>query len=199
MQDSTSPSLRLYPKLLGSAWQAVGPAVQRAHTDETLTHAEGVFRVSRAPGGLLGRIFDAVHVPRSSDAAQVRLTVRHRGLVERWHRMFAGRPLVTIQSEGPAGLMAERAGILEFYARLSVKDGVLLYRHAGLVLRLGRFAIPVPDWLSIKIDGREGAAVDPDGAGDRTTVDVRVTAPVGGLLFAYRGTVRWRSGACVSC
>lgn len=199
--DTTAPrpfppgaSHRLYPKLLGPAWQQLDPAVQRAHTDDALTHAVGVFQVRRAPGGLLGRIFDLVHVPRASDAVQVRLTVRHRGLVERWHRTFGGRPLVTIQSEGPGGLMAERIGALEFRARLSVVDGVLLYRHAGLVLRLGPLTIPLPDWLSIKVDGREGPAGGPDGAGDRTAVEVRVTAPGGVLLFAYRGTVRWRSG-----
>lgn len=190
---------RLYPKLLGAAWQALDPAVQRVHTDPSLTHAEGVFRVSRARGSLLGRIFDLAQVPRSSDAARVRLAVRHRGLVERWHRTFGGRPLVTLQSEAPGGLLAERVGVLELRSRLIVQDGVLRYRHAGLAIRLGPLRFPLPDWLSINVEGREGSADAGDDPRPHTTVDVRVTAPGGSLLFAYRGTVRWCSGDTLAC
>ena len=150
--------------------------------------------MSRVPGPLLGRILDAAHVPRSSDAAQVRLAVSHRGLVERWHRTFGGRPLVTVQSEAPGGLLAERVGVLEFRSRLAVEDGALLFRHVGLAIRLGPLRVPLPDWLSIKVAGQEGPADSGDDPGPHTTVDVRVTGPTGGLLFAYRGTVRWCSG-----
>jgi len=197
LTDAPRGPLRLYPKLLGAAWQALDPAVQRVHTDASLTHAEGTFQVSRAPGSLLGRIFDVAHVPRASNAAQVRLAVSHRGLVERWQREFGGRPLVTVQSEAPGGLLAERTGVLEFRSRLTVKNGALLFRHTGLAICLGPLRVPLPDWLSIKVGGREGPA---DAGGDsrpHTTVEVRVTGPTGGLLFAYRGTVRWCSGDSV--
>ena len=127
-------------------------------------------------------------------AAPVRLIVRHRGLVERWHRTFGGRSLVTLQSEAPGGLMAERCGPLEILSGVTVSDGVLLYRHVGLVLRLGRLRIPLPDWLSIQVAGREGPAEPGDDPRPHTQIDVRVTGPTGGLLFAYRGTVRWCSG-----
>jgi hypothetical protein len=185
---------RLYPKLLGASWQALAPAVQRVHTDASLTHAEGTFQVSRAPGRLLGRILDLAHVPRASTAARVRLAVSHRGLVERWYRTFGGRPLVTVQSEAPGGLLAERVGVLELLTRLSVKDGALLFRHTGLAIRLGPLRVPLPDWLSIKVAGREGPADAGDDVRPRTTVEVRVTGPTGGLLFAYRGTARWCAG-----
>ena len=185
---------RLYPKLLGAAWREVAPAVRRAHTDDSLTHAEGIFQVSRARGRLLGRLLDLAQVPRSSTAAPVRLTVRYRGLVERWHRTFDGRALATVQSVAPGGLMAERAGVLEIQSRVNVRDGVLVYRHVGLTLRLGRLRVPLPDWLSIKVAGREGPADPGDDPRPHTQVDVRVTGPTGGLLFAYRGTVRWCSG-----
>jgi hypothetical protein len=185
---------RLYPKLLGAAWHQVAPAVQRAHADASLTHAEGVFQVSRARGSLLGRILDLVHVPRASTAMPVRLAVRHRGLVERWQRSFGGRPLVTLQSEAPGGLMAERVGVLEILSAVSVRDGELLYRHVGLAIRLGPVRVTLPDWLSIKVAGREGPADPGDDPRPHTRVEVRVTGPTGGLLFAYRGTVRWCSG-----
>src|SRR4051812_34135679 len=128
MLDDTPPPLigpssgpgRLYPKLLGAAWQALDTAVQRAHTDDVLNRAEGVFRVSRAPGRLVGRILDLAQVPSSSAAARARLAVCVRGPVERWERSFGGRPLVTLQCEAPGGLLAERIGLLEFRFRLAV-------------------------------------------------------------------------------
>jgi Domain of unknown function (DUF4166) len=186
--------LRLYPTLLGPAWSALDPVVQRVHSDAALTHARGVFQVSRAPGRLTGRIFDAANVPPSSSAAEVRLAICHRGLVERWHRAFGGRPLVTLQSEAPGGLLAERIGVLEFRFRLIVKDGALLYRQAGCIIRLGALRVALPDWLSIRVAGREGPTGAGDGSSPRTAVDVRVTTPGGRLLFAYRGTVHWCSG-----
>jgi hypothetical protein len=189
---------RLYPKLLGAAWHALDPAVQRIHTDPAATHAEGVFQVSRAPGALMWRILDAAQVPPASNATEVHLAVCHRGLVERWHRAFGSLPLVTLQTEAPGGLLAERIGILEFRFRLVVKHGALLFRQEGFAIRLGPFRVPLPEWLSIKIAGREGPAGGPDGASDLTTVDVRVTAPTGSLLFAYRGTVRWSASGDVT-
>jgi hypothetical protein len=122
----------------------------------------------------------------------VRLVVCQRGLAERWHRAFDGRSLVTDQFEAPGGRLAERIGILEFRFRLAVEQGALLFRQEGLAIWLGPLRLPLPDWLAIKIDAREGPAGAPGEAGDRTTVDVRVTAPTGRLLFAYRGTVGWR-------
>ena len=133
--------------------------MQRVHTDASLTHAEGVFQVSRAPGWLLGRIFDVAQVPRSSRTARVRLAVSHRGLVERWHRAFGGRPLVTFQSEAPGGLLAERVGVLEIRSSLAVKHGALLFRQSDSALCAWvALRVPLPDWLSIKVAGREGPA-----------------------------------------
>lgn len=190
--------LRLYPKLLGAAWHALSPTVQRIHIDRAMTNAEGIVQVSRAPGRLMGRILDAAHVPQSSNAAEVRLAVCHRGHVEQWHRAFGGLPLVTHQSEAPSGHLAERFGPVEFRFRLAVKHGALLFRQESLAIRLGPLRVPLPDWLSIKIAGREGPAGELDEPSIRTTVDVRVTAPTGSLLFAYRGTVRWSPGSTPS-
>jgi hypothetical protein len=186
---------RLYPRLLGAAWLGLDPVVQRVHTDPTVTYAEGIVQVSRAPGRFMGYILDAAQVPRSASASPVRLAVQHHGLVERWHRAFGGRSLVTRQSEAPGDLLAERIGILEFRFRLAVKHGELLFRQESFAICLGRLRIPVPDWLSIKIAAREGVASGADRVGAWTSVDVRVTAPTGSLLFAYRGMVRWNPGS----
>ena len=186
---------RLYPTLLGAAWHSLDPTVQRIHSAPSAMHAEGIFQVSRGGGVLMRRILDAAHVPQPSHAADVRLVVCHRGRHERWHRAFGGLPLVTHQSEAPGGLLAERIGILEFRFRLAVKHGALLFRQESFAIRLGPLRVPLPDWLSIEIAGREGPAGAPDETSDCTTVDVRVTAPTGSLLFAYRGTVRRSPGS----
>ena len=186
---------RLYPMLLGAAWQTLHPAVQRVHADPAMTHAEGLVQVSRAPGRLLGCLLDAAQVPRSAVSSAVRLSVWHRGAGEWWHRAFDGRSLVTYQSAAPGGLLAERIGSLEFRFRLVARGGALLFRQEGFAVRLGGVRIPLPAWLSLQIAAREGPAAGPGQEGDLTSVDVRVTAPTGTLLFAYRGTVRWCSGS----
>ncbi len=178
---------RLYLRLLGAAWDELDPAVQRVHTDDTLTHAEGIFPVSRAPGRLLGLVLDAARVPRASGAAGVRLAVACHGPAEHWCRAFEGRPLETVQSLGPGGLVVERVGALEFRFRLAVQQGDLLFRQKSLTVRLGPLWVRLPHWLAIQIAARESAAGQPD----QTKVEVRVMTPGGGLLFSYRGTVRW--------
>jgi hypothetical protein len=178
---------RLYPRLLGTAWRELAQTLQRVHADASIVRAEGVFQVSRAPGRLAGLILDAVGVPRASDAAEVRLAVCQRGAAEHWHRIVGGRKLVTVQTEAPGGILAERIGVLEFRFRLAVADGDLLFRQEGLRLALGSLRLSLPTRLSPQIAAREGPTGDPD----RTRVEVRVTSPSGSLFFSYRGTVRW--------
>ena len=178
---------RLYPRLLGSAWHDLDPAVQRAHLDATLTHADGIFQVSRAPGRLLGLILDLARVPRASGAARVRLGVVCRGPAEHWRRVFEGQPLETVQTADADGLLVERVGILELRFRLAVQQGDLLLRQHSLTVRLGPLWVRLPHGLAIQVAARESAAGQPD----RTKVEVRVMSPGGSPLFSYRGTVRW--------
>lgn len=178
---------RLYPRLLGAAWDELHPAVQRVHADARLTHAEGLFQVSRASGWLLGLALDAARVPRASGAARVRLAVVCHGLAERWRRTFEGRPLETVQTEGSGGLLVECAGPLEFRFRLAVQQGDLLFRQQSLIVRLGPLWVRLPQSLAIQVAARESAAGQPDS----TRVEVRVMTPGGSPLFSYRGTVRW--------
>jgi hypothetical protein len=197
---------RLYPRLLGDAWDTLDPALQRIHTDPRLTHAAGLLQVSRAPGRLLGLLLTAARVPQASDRAQVRLAVETgdadigrdggatSGPVERWHRVFDGHPLVTLQSEAPGGLLAERVGILEFRFQLAVKRGEPVFLQHSLVICLGGRRLPLPHWLAPRIAARESAIGESTaGQPDQTRVDLRVMAPGGSLLFSYRGTVRWDS------
>lgn len=188
------PPRPLYPRLLGASWDELHLAVRRAHGGGPLTRAEGVFVVSRPGGRLLGWLLDVAGVPRASGQARLRLVVEVEGAGEHWSRAFDGRPLTTHQSEAPGGLLSERIGPLEFRLRLAARDGDLLFRQVGVALCVGRWRLAVPHWLAPQIAGREGAADGVTGGPAdpaRTKVEVRVTGPGGGLLFSYRGTVRW--------
>jgi len=181
---------RLYPRVLGAAWDRLDPAVQRVHTDAALTQAEGVLRVRRARGRLIGLILDIARVPPASDGIAMRLTIERRGTAERWCRAFGRCRLVTVQTATPDGLLAERIGILAFRFRLAVEDGAMLFRQHSVVVCLGPLRVSLPRCLAPRVAGREGVTAE----ADRTTVEVCVMVPVGRLLFSYHGTVRWRTG-----
>jgi hypothetical protein len=185
--EADDAASRLYPRLLGVAWDSLDPSVQRVHADESLTHADGVFQVSRAPGRLLGLILDVARVPRASGGVRVRLAVVCRGPTEHWRRVFDGRPLETVQTAGGDGLLVERIGVLEIRFRLAVKHGELVFRQQSLTVCLGPMRVRLPHWLALQVAAREGPAGQPD----LTKVEVRVMTPGGNPLFSYRGTVRW--------
>ena len=202
MSDDPRGLERLYPRLLGAAWARLDPAVQRVHTSYGTiagpVRATGTFEVRRAPGRPIGLMLDLAGGPLAADAAPVQLAIAHRmtrrGPVERWHRVFGGRPLVTRQSEAPGGLLAERIGLLEFRFRLAAEDGALLFEQESCQVGLGRYRLRLPGWLSPAIWCREQTAHDLADGPDQTSVFVKVTAPGGGLVFSYRGTVHWDRG-----
>ncbi|MGE3268831.1 MAG: DUF4166 domain-containing protein [Chloroflexota bacterium] len=192
-QNHRAEQPRLYPKLLGAAWGRLHPAVRHVHTGAGPARATGTFQIKRAPGRLLGLVLDLAGIPPASDAAPVQLAIAARvtphGPIERWHRVFGGRRLVTGQAEAPSGLLAEQIGGLEFHFRLVVEDGALLFEQQRCLVCLGHFRLPLPSLLAPFVWCREqAAAVDTLG---QTEVCVTVSTPGGRLLFSYRGTVYW--------
>jgi len=173
--------------VLGAAWSDLDSSVRRAHPDGT-AHAEGTLRVSHGAGWLRRLVLWLGGLPTVSEGAPVRLVVGQQGQGERWQRAFGRRRLVTDQYDVPGGLLGERLGLLELRFHLAVEDGALVYRQAGLALRLGRWRAPLPHRLAFRVAGREGPATRPD----RTCLSVVVADPWGGLIFAYAGEVRWR-------
>jgi hypothetical protein len=183
--------LRLYPRLVGAAWSRLHPAIQDVHTRPGPVQAQARFAVRRRPGRLAGWLLDLARVPAAGDAVTVQLTVEPwdtpAGPRERWRRRFGGRPLVSLQAETPGGLLAERIGPLEFCFRLAVEHGSLVFEQRGCRLRVGPVSARLPHWLAPVIWCRE-AGTDKI---DETVVVVTVSAPGGGLLFSYQGTVDW--------
>ena len=176
-------SSALYSRLLGSAWFDLDPAIHGAHAVGTAT---GWFTIGDEGGGALARVARwALRLPSPGSACETRLVIAAAADAERWTRTFRGRALVTFQRGLADGRLAERFGIVELRFRLRVAGGWLTYEQSGAVLVLGRWLVPIPRWLSPRVEARERRADQGDGAHIR----VVVRAPVVGVLLAYDGDV----------
>ena len=173
-------SSALYSRVLGAAWRELDPAVRLAHAAGVAT---GSFTIDDS-GGVLARVARwALRLPPPGAACETRLVIATTGDAERWTRTFRGRTLVTTQRGLPDGRLAERFGIVELRFRLRTSDGALTYEQSDAVAALGRWRVPIPGWLSPRVEARERRA-DRD---DRSHVRVVVRAPVVGILLSDEG------------
>lgn len=88
-----------------------------------------------------------------------------------------------------------RRGGLEVRMRLAVRDGGLTMRSERLWLRAGRLRVPLPPVVRVTLDERVelgGERQGTEDGGERQRVEVRITAPVLGEVFAYVGVFRYR-------
>lgn len=170
----------LYAQLLGPSWSTLALPVQRVHGGGVV--ARGVFAVRRG-AGVLARILGAVlGLPPAGDATPITLEVERNRDVERWRRRFGERVLVTTQW-ADRGLLVENMGLVQCWFRLRAEAGALVFEQVRATVGLRGFALPLPRFLSPRVVGR----ADPGGA--HAQVDVRIHAPVVGLLVSYEGAV----------
>ncbi len=106
----TGTGLPLYRRVLGADWDALDPAVQRAHDATGDRHATGTFAITRSPNWLYGLILNLAGVPAASAEASVSLLVEHDGPAEWWHRTFGHQPLLSRQYATSGGHLAEQFG-----------------------------------------------------------------------------------------
>lgn len=180
--DMNAPS-RLYQKLLGASWHDLDVALRRLHDSGETVRAVGVFRVRRGSGRLARALARLGRLPAAGEAVDVRLQVTVREGAEEWRRTFAGRPLVSAQSNLGAGLLAERMGIVEMRFLLEAVGGALNYQTVSVALRLGYLRVPLPYWLSPCVTAWEKAVDDTN----QIHVSVDVSVPLLGRLIAYDG------------
>jgi len=172
----------LYAQLLGPRWSSLAPPVQRIHAGVGV--ARGVFVVRRGVGVLARPIGAVLGMPPAADATPITLEVECAGGVERWKRDFDGRPLLTTQwADG--GLLVENLGGVQCWFRLRVEDGGLIFEQVRTTIGLRRFAVPLPRFLSPRVVGRAEARE----RSAHAQVDVRIHAPLVGLLVSYEGAV----------
>lgn len=160
------------PQKLQQFHGASGPVLWSGQADVT----RGAGALSR----LVGRIF---RFPQSGQAVPVTVSIdRTRTLqdtpIEVWTRAFAGKSMTSVLSSQGGGLMLERFAPFTF--------GLKLERDAkSIQMPLGHWSIgklTLPGFLAPRSETTEH--IDGDG---RFRFDVRLSAPLIGLLVHYRG------------
>jgi hypothetical protein len=121
-------------------------------------------------------------MPPATDAIAITLAVEAAEGVERWVRTFGEQPLHTLQWRRDAWLV-EGLGLVQCWFQLRAEGGALIFEQVRATIGSRGFAVPLPRWLSPRIEGRA------EPRGDDAHVDVRIHAPLAGLLVAYDGHV----------
>jgi hypothetical protein len=176
--------MNLYLRIIGSESCNLDAPVQRFHATERELRCVGSFTIEHGSGRAARSLLRLIRLPKAGENLPTRLVITALSDSERWFRTFGTSDFVTEQ-RGRYPYLRECAGPIEFFFRLEVLDGSLVYHHEETAVRLGRFSVPLPRWLSPRIVAREWALPDED----RVYGSVRVTMPLIGLLIAYEGYV----------
>lgn len=179
-EEADSP---LYRKLLGSAFDTLPPRLQELHGAVVVKQWTGHADVRRG-SGIMARIVAAVFgFPKATSQASVAVTLSPEDGAERWTRNFDGKVFSSVQSCGTGKneyLLMERFGVVSFALAIVVKDGRLCLvprRWSLLGMPMPRFLLP--DGLSFETE-----------EGGEFCFDVEISAPLVGLIVAYKGTLR---------
>lgn len=176
------PSPPLYAGLLGSAFATLPPPLRALHGSAAARQWTGCAEVRRGRGVLARAIAAMIGFPKPAAQVPVTVTFTPENGAERWTRDFGGRRFSSLQSQGTgkdAYLLVERFGIASFSLALVVEaDRLLLIprRWSLLGMRMPGFLLP------------RGVSVETVRAG-RFAFDVEISAPLIGLIVAYKGTL----------
>jgi uncharacterized protein DUF4166 len=180
-QGQSARGAGLYPRLLGDAWGALAAPVRRLHGGKAGPH-HGKLDVDRGRALAARALVRLLALPEAGRHVPVSLERELAEDGELWRRRFADRALLTHQSARD-GELVERLGAIACFFRLEARDGALHFVQTGAALCLGRWRLRLPRALAPRIAG----VAAPAGAAVR--IDVRLSAPVAGLLLAYRGEI----------
>jgi Domain of unknown function (DUF4166) len=169
----------LYRRLLGSRFELLPGVLRRFHDADGGGRALGTFQVERGRGLLRNALASLMGFPKAGIDVPVTLKVSIEGDRERWSRRFGDMSVESKQWEKDH-LLIEEYGMNSFSSSVAVvgSDVIYEFQRAWLV------GIPLPSWLSPRIDG----LVTGEETGWR--VVVRVFAPVLGEILHYEGWVQ---------
>ena len=184
--------MELYQRIIGPAWSSLSDSVQEFHlTGEKIEmRGQGLFNIRHGSNVMAQLLACLMRMPAAGDNVPTELLVTSLNEGERWQRSFAGKTLISDQREQIGNLLLESFGMLELGFNLAVCDQVLHYQQARAALRVGSVGLPLPRWLAPRIVASERAAA----GRAAVSVSVEVSAPVIGLIMAYRGYIK-REGA----
>ena len=185
------PDAPLYRNFLGSAWDALPPAIRAMHDGAGTWHAQGRADVERGRGpfALIAAWLNGFPPTGRDVAVSVRFDAQDG--CETWTRDFGGRRFASRQYEGRgrgAGLIWERFGPIAFgIAMIVAGDGRL-----RLDVRQWRlFGVPLPGFLRPRGNTYEsvGESVSAGESAEdgRFHFHVEIGFPWTGLIVRYRG------------
>jgi hypothetical protein len=173
----------VYRRLLGPAFEELPPVLRRLH-DLDEADGEGVLAVTRGGGIVRQSLANLLRLPAAGERVEVLLAVRPWREGQMWTRHYDGVPIVTRQW-AHRGLLVEAVGPYRAGFRLEVDSEGLRFTF----VRAWLGPAPIPRFMALRIDA---AAIACDAESWR--IDVRISAPLLGLLARYEGEVtpEWR-------
>jgi Domain of unknown function (DUF4166) len=174
-----SPGNRsLYEMLLGDAFGALHPAVQRAH--HVPLAAEGTLDVYHGSYWLTPFVVRLLHLPAAGQGQHASLAVAASGSATTWCRQIGESALRTRQ-RGVPPFVLERHGIGQIAFALEVRDGALVYRQAAIGVQGFMVSSPLLPRVSARVSA----------AGNGWYIEVEVTWRTH-LVCRYHGWMRER-------
>lgn len=176
------PDAPLYRQLLGPAFDDLPPRLRELHNHRQARQWSGFAQIRRGRG-LLSRIIAAIYgFPSAGAKVPVSVAFSPEKGAERWERNFGGKTFQSMQSCGTGKdqyLLVERFGIITVALALVMdKDRLYLIPRRWRVL-----GIPLPGFL---LPAGSSFETEEDG---QFCFDVEISAPLVGLIVAYRGTL----------
>ena len=181
--------MKLYHKMLGSQWNELDPLF-RHYLDHNNIQAVGNFVVSNGSGSVSEFVARILQLPRKTDKAKVKLTVRPEGDHEIWERSFPDKNLVSVHSVSPDRLLSEDFGTFSFTFRLTADQGGVLFDHVSTFVNVLGMRLRIPRFLSPRIFARE----DPAKSDAEAKVSVSLSVPLFGNVLSYGGIITRVSG-----
>lgn len=185
-RDGDDPPAPLYRRVLGTAFDSLSNKMRAFHGLVKPRTWDGIAQIHRGNHPVARLIAYLIGFPEPSPAAPVSVTVTPVDGIERWTRTFGTKTFSSVQSMGTARdahLVVERFGPMAFSLALIVEGDRLILRPR----RWTFFGLPMPRALLPQDDSHE---TEIDG---RFHFDVRISAPVIGLIVAYRGWLAQRT------
>lgn len=165
----------LFQRLLGEVFDSLPPTVKVLHSREGCHRYRGEVEVARGRHPLARLLAWATRLPPAGKGdVEVEIDADWHG--ERWMRHIGGHAMPS-RLWPQDGLLCEKLGLVRFGFRLTVEEGVLVWR----VARVHALGLPLPArWL----DAVQAREYEKEG---RYRFDVAAAMPIAGLLVHYRG------------
>lgn len=165
----------LFRRVLGAEFETLPAAVRALHTAGGHRRYQGQVEVVRGANPLARLFAWATRLPPAGQGeVEVEIDAGSEG--EKWTRHIAGHAMPSRLWEQD-GLLCEQLGLARFGFRLTIEEGVIVWR----VARASALGLPLPARWFAQVLARESEA---DG---RYCFDVTASMPVAGLLVHYRG------------